>query len=176
MKNKFSKQSSRAFCLLIFVNTFLLFKSFSQNPPNMVLVLKKGNHIEKLYEGKKVKIWNEGERYTGYIDSICTESIFIDGKDFDIENINKIGFKLKGNLTAGKILVTTGLLVGTLGGVIFYSANDEENLFAVLFIKFYGLIFEAIGIPATLIGGTLLLIEKKYRKNQGWEFKAVQIN
>jgi hypothetical protein len=175
MKNKLLVQTSRLLCLLFFFNAGLHSTSFSQKGPDVVLEMKNGDKIKNVDEGKKVRIWYEGEKYAGYLDSIGAETLYIDGKEYNIDKIDKIGIKFKGTIITGSIVGTAGVLFGALGTYMIINGEkvgDWGGLFSVIF----GIMIDAVSIPVIIVGGSVAFIGKKYKKDKGWEFKAAQMN
>ena len=169
--------------ITLFVLISLFFISFSGKKlvaqtdtyDEVIIEMQKDDKIKEVKTGKKIRIWYEGEKHSGRLDSITTGTIFVDGQEFEIDKIDKIGIKFKGTQITGAIVGTTGLIITSLGGLIIYQAYQEESLGAVILIVF-GVIVEAIGIPVLAIGASIFFIGKKYKKSKGWNYKAVQVN
>jgi len=162
------------FFLIIF-----LFFSFSNDllsqTNETVIEIQKKDKVKTIKVGRKIRVWYEGEKYKGHLDSITPLSIFINEKEFEISKIEKIGIKFKGTQITGAILGTSGLLVSSLGGVIIYNGYQEENPLGKIILVVIGTVVEIIGIPVLTIGSSMFLIGKKYKKRKGWNFKAVQV-
>jgi hypothetical protein len=175
MKKKLFVQTGRILSLLFLFSIGIHQPFFGQNEPEVVLEMKKGEKIKNVTDGKKVRIWYEGKKIKGYIDSIGAETIFIDGKDYAIDMIEKIGIKYKGTIITGSIVGTAGVLIGSFGTYMIiggYKAGDLGGVLAVVF----GTLFDIVSVPVIIVGGSVAFIGKTYKKDKGWEFKAVQIN
>ena len=142
----------------------------------VVLEMQKDDKIKKVKIGKRVRIWYEGEKYTGYLDSITNETIFVDGQELEIEKIEKIGIKFKATQITGAVIGTGGLCLSVLGGVIIYNASKKQFLDGLIVLTIAGIFVEAVGILTTVAGTSILFIGKKYKKSKGWNFTAVQLN
>ncbi|MCD4793950.1 MAG: hypothetical protein K8R54_11990 [Bacteroidales bacterium] len=148
----------------------------------VVLEMQKDDKIKKVKIGKRVRIWYEGEKYTGYLDSITNETIFVDGQELEIEKIEKIGIKFKATQITGAVIGTSGLLITALGTFLIIEAQDTEGLdiaatlAKVIILTAFGVIIDAVGITSTTIGASIFFIGKKYKKSKGWNFTAVQLN
>ncbi len=163
-----------AFLAIFFLfNIFLNTISFAQ-PGNVVLEMKKGEKVKNIEEGKKVKIWYNGEKYSGNISSIKADSIFMDTLEFKIKEIEKIGIKFKGTIITGSIVGTVGLIFATFGTVAIISGYNSNSLGGA-FVVLFGVVIDAVSVPVIIIGTTVATIGKKYKIEKGWEFKAVQL-
>jgi len=143
---------------------------------NIILEIQKQDKIKEIKIGRKIKVWYEGEKYKGRIDSITPSAIFIGDNKFEIAKIEKIGIKFKGTQITGAILGTTGLLFSSLGGVLIYNAYQEENPLGGIILIVAGVIIEIIGLPVLAIGSSMFLIGKKYKKEKGWSYKSVEVH
>ena len=148
---------------------------FAQNRNiNTALEISKGSKLKYLKHGKKVKIWYEGQKYKVWIDSIGQNEIFTSEKTFEINKIDKIAIRFKATMITGSIIGTGGLVFTGLGTYVIVKgllSNDLGGAFAVVF----GIVIDMIGVPLTAIGTSVFFIGKKYKKNKGWQFKAVQL-
>jgi hypothetical protein len=174
MKHKTVLKSTRAFVMLILFGFILSNIVSAQNDPKVVIQMKKGDKIKNVNEGKKVRVWYEGEKYAGYIDSIGVENLYMDGKAFQIEKIEKIGIKYKGTIITGAIVGTAGVLFGALGTYMIIDGTRSGDLGGLLVVVF-GVMIDAVSVPVIVVGSTVAFIGKKYKKDKGWEFKAVQL-
>ena len=101
---------------------------------------------------------------------------------FEIDKSDKIGIKFKATQITGAIVGTSGLLITALGTFLIIEAQDSEGLgtgeaiVKLLFLTAFGIIIDAVGIAATVTGASIFFIGKKYKKDKGWNYKAVQIN
>ena len=77
-------------------------------------------------------------------------------------------------MITGSVIGTGGLVFTGLGTYAIISgllSYDLGGAFAVVF----GIVIDMIGVPVTAIGTSVFFYRKTYRKNKGWQFKAVQI-
>lgn len=176
--------------ITLFVLITLFFISFSGKKliaqtdtyDEVVIEMQKDDKIKEVKTGKKVRIWYEGEKHSGRLDSITTETIFTDGQEFEIDKIDKIGIKFKATQITGAIVGTSGLLITALGTYLIIEAQNTDGLDAmealvkILVLSALGIIIDAVGITATVTGASIFFIGKKYKKSKGWNYKAVQVN
>ena len=154
----------------------------TDNYDEVVIEMQKEDKVKQVKIGKKVRIWYEGEKYTGRLDSITSKTVFVKGQEFEIDKIDKIGIKFKATQITGAIVGTSGLLITALGTFLIIEAQDTEGLDAgeaivkLLFLTAFGVIIDAVGIAATITGASIFFIGKKYKKDKAWSYKAVQIN
>ena len=148
----------------------------------VIIEMQKDDKVKQVKIGKKVRIWYEGEKYTGRLDSITSKTVFINGQEFETEKIDKIGIKFKTTQISGAIIGTSGLLITALGTFLIIEAQDTEDLdivealIKIIFLTGFGIIIDAVGIAATITGTSVFFIGKKYEKDKGWSYKAVQVN
>jgi len=174
MKQKILSLTTSATLVLFLFGFSISYPMAAQNDPKVVIQMKKGDKIKNVNEGKKVRLWYEGEKYAGYIDSIGVENLYMGGKALQIDRIEKIGIKFKGTIITGAVVGTAGVLFGALGTYFIIDGTKNgnwEGIFAVLF----GVMIDAVSIPVIIVGSTVAFIGKKYKKDKGWEFKAVQL-
>jgi hypothetical protein len=170
-------RNKKAIFFTVFFFLFILsFNNLSaQNTsPKTALELSKGNKIKYVKPGKKARIWYEGQKYKVYIDSIGPDKIFTKEKNFEINKTNKIAIKFKATIITGSIIGTAGLLFTGLGTTWIIKGYQSNDLGGVLLIVF-GFVVDAVAVPVTAIGSGIIFIGKKYKRNKGWNFKAVQI-
>lgn len=160
--------------ILILLFSFIELSSQNKTQNKTVIEIQKKNKIKTVKIGRKIRVWYEGEKYKGFLDSITPTSIFINQKEFEIAKIEKIGIKFKGTQITGAIIGTTGLLATSLGGIFIYNGYKSNDLGGI-FLVVAGTIIDIIGIPILAIGSPMFFIGKKYKKKKGWKFKAVKV-
>ncbi len=171
----------KSILLTVFSLIFILFYSIELKAQEnieseIILEIQKKDKTKEIKIGRKIRVWYEGEKHKGRLDSISPTSIFIGEKEFEIAQIEKLGIKFKGTQITGAILGTAGLVVSSFGGVLIYNAYQEDNAFGAVILIVAGVIVEIIGIPVLAIGSSMFLIGKKYKKEKGWSYKSVQVH
>ncbi len=164
--------------ILIISGIFILISGlsytvYSQNMQT-ALELSKGNKFKYIKPGRKATVWYEEEKYKVWVDSIGIDKIFTKNKIFKISQIDKIAVRYRGTMITGSILGTAGVIFTGLGTALIIKgliSNDLGGIFAVII----GISADIIGIPLTSVGSAVFFIGKKYKKDKGWKFKAVQI-
>ncbi len=174
MKHSFHLNATKALTFFLLFAFFASHIAMSQDDPKVVIQMKKENKIKNVNEGKKVRVWYEGERYSGYIDSIGADAMYMDGKEFEVDKIEKIGIKFKGTIITSAVVGTAGLLFTSLGTYMIIDGTNSGNLAGVIVVLF-GVIIDVVAIPVTVVGGSIAFIGKKYKKEKGWDFSIVQL-
>jgi len=177
------KQFIQLFSLTFFIIMFSQI-SFSQNvnKDEIILEIKKADKVKEIKKGKVLRIWYEGEKHKGRLDSISTHSIFIEDTEYEINKIDKIGIKYRSTQITGAVIGTAGLVITSLGTYLIIEASNTDGLDAgeaivkVIFLTAFGVILDAVGITATAIGTSVFFIGKKYNTEKGWSFESVQMN
>ncbi len=160
--------------LIVFLSIVNSEKIFGQKKIQTALELSKNNKFRYIKSGRKARIHINNQKYKVWIDSISPDKIFTKDTAFEIDKIDKIAIRYRGTMISGSIIGTAGLLftgVGTAMIIQGFKSNDLGGVFAVII----GLAIDIIGVPVAGIGASVFFIGKKYKKNKGWKFKAVQI-
>ena len=170
---KYLKSTVLFLSIFLFGNLNILYAQKSS--VKTALELSKGTKIKYVKPAKKVKIWSEGIKYNVWVDSISPDKIFTKYNTFEINKIDKIAVRFKATIITGSIIGTGGLLFTGLGTVILIDGLKRDFLDGRLILTIFGGFIDFIGITATSVGTSIFFIGKKYKKNKGWKFKAVQI-
>jgi hypothetical protein len=172
------KITSKFLPTIFLINIFILIsisEIFAQKN-EVVLELKKieSDKVKYLHEGKTIRFWYQGNKFSGNIDSIGISSFFVDGTEYNVSEIQKIKIRFRATLITGGIIGGVGLVVDGLG-INILSGTEEAGCAGPL-VMVVGIMVTAVGAVGTAVGTTVFFAGKKYDLDKKWKLNIVQIN
>jgi hypothetical protein len=123
--------------------------------------------------GRNIKVYTADRKTKGRLDSIVPGKLYINGELVNIDEIEKVRFKLRGTQIVGAVVGTGGLLI-TGAGIAIIAQSVDDNTLGGAIAALIGVTVTAIGLIPTTVGTTIFLIGKSY-KDKKWEFEAAEL-
>lgn len=131
-------------------------------------------------QNQKVKFWIEGKKYKGRLDSISENSLYVNGKSYEISKISRIKAKMsdgKGFVIAGAIIGGFGIISAIASLSMFVMTASNSGGYDSLGYAVGGLFFLLITVVLLPIGIYLFVIGRRKVKNTAeWKIDAVNIS
>lgn len=170
---------SRICLFVILFGIIPFYSSYSNLPADDYVIVLKNKKTEKIKifrPGKKIKVKmiSTGKSVKGTITAITENSIFLDIKEIDIEDIYSIRISYKGTKVIGALVGTAGLMSAGLG-YLFISSTKGEGMGEVMGFLI-GLPFVAAGGVAIISAVPTFFIGRRFVDEKKWEISIMPFN